>query len=613
MKPERVVPKMQFGTAQTYFNDIQGRISDNSPVWNYRTVAEGKVELPIPPDGKISIPTWNDELYLEFHRGVFTTQSDHKRNMRESEEWVLNAEKYASLAWLDGQPYPAAELTDAWKKVLFNQFHDLAAGSGIGVIYKDAQKDYDQVRWATQEAASKALDTIQARVDTAAGPAGSVPLLIVNPLGWARSGVVEVQVQMPAATETISVLDSQGHALPSEVVSSDHSTNTYHLLIATKDVPSLGYEVVRVAPGKRPFASDLKASGTTLENSALRVTVDPKTGCITSLYNKRSRFETLAPNTCGNGLITFRDEPKMFDAWNIDADFEKSFTKLDKASSVQLVESGLLRSVIRVTHSWQNSKFVQDIVLDSGSDEVNVVNDIDWHETHVLLKAAFDLAASSPMATYEIPYGTIQRPTTRNNSWESAKFEVPAIRWADLGDGQHGFSLINESKYGYDAAGHTLRISLLRSPTDPDPNADRGHHHFAYALYPHSGDWKEALTVRRGYEYNYRLQAIQVGVHVGTLPGRHSFVAPAARNVVLTAVKKAEDDNALIFRFYEWAGESSDVRIQIPKGATTARLANLLEQPEGSALSIENGDTVTVPTHPYEIVTVKVEYPAPTE
>jgi alpha-mannosidase len=613
MKPERVVPKMQFGTAQTYFNDIQGRISDNSPVWNYRTVAEGKVELPIPPDGKISIPTWNDELYLEFHRGVFTTQSDHKRNMRESEEWVLNAEKYASLAWLDGQPYPAAELTDAWKKVLFNQFHDLAAGSGIGVIYKDAQKDYDQVRWATQEAASKALDTIQARVDTAAGPAGSVPLLIVNPLGWARSGVVEVQVQMPAATKTISVLDSQGHALPSEVVSSDHSTNTYHLLIATKDIPSLGYEVVRVAPGKRPFISDLKASGTTLENSALRVTVDSKTGCITSLYNKRSQFETLAPNSCGNELITFRDEPKMFDAWNIDADFEKSFTKLDKASSVQLVESGLLRSVIRVTHSWQNSKFVQDIVLDSGSDEVNVVNDIDWHETHVLLKAAFDLAASSPMATYEIPYGTIQRPTTRNNSWESAKFEVPAIRWADLGDGQHGFSLINESKFGYDAAGHTLRISLLRSPIEPDPNADRGHHHFAYALYPHSGDWKEALTVRRGYEYNYRLQAIQVGVHVGTLPGQHSFVAPAARNVVLTAVKKAEDDNALIFRFYEWAGESSDVRIQIPKGATMARLANLLEQPEGSALSIENGDTVTVPTHPYEIVTVKVEYPAPTE
>jgi alpha-mannosidase len=615
MKPERVVPKMQFGTAQAYFNDVQTRISANSPVWNYNTAAKGKTQLPVPPEGQISIPTWNDELYLEFHRGVFTTQSDHKRNMRDSEEWVLNAEKYASLAWLDGQPYPTDELTEAWKKVLFNQFHDLAAGSGIGVIYKDAQQDYNQVRWATQEAASKALDSIESRVDTAAAadPSGSVPVLIVNPLGWTRSGLVEAQVQMPVATEAISVLDSNGHVLPSEVISSDHTTNTYHLLVKAKDIPSLGYEVIRVAPGKRSFASDLKAQGTTLENSALRVTVDPKTGCITSLYDKRSQFETLAPNSCGNELIAFRDQPKMFDAWNIDADFEKSFTKLDTADSVQLIENGPLRAVIRVTHSWQSSKFVQDIVLDNGADEVNIVNDIDWHETHVLLKAAFDLAASSPMATYEIPYGTIQRPTTRNNSWDSSKFEVPAIRWTDLGDSQHGFSLINESKYGYDAVGHTLRISLLRSPTEPDPNADRGHHHFAYALYPHSGDWKQALTVRRGYEYNYGLQAMQVGIHAGALPSRHSFIAPAANNVVLTAVKKAEDGNALILRFYEWAGQAGDVRIQIPKGATSARLVNLLERAEGSVLSIENGDTVSVPTHPYEIVTVKVEYPAPTQ
>jgi alpha-mannosidase len=614
MEPDRIVPKMKFGTAQSYFNNVQARISGNSPVWNYETVARGNTQLPTPPEGQISIPTWNDELYLEFHRGVFTTQSNHKRNMRESEELVLNAEKYATLAWLDGQPYPATELTDAWKKVVFNQFHDLAAGSGIGVIYRDAQQDYDQVRWATQEVDSKALNTIETHVDTvAAGPSGSVPLLIVNPLGWERSGLVEAEVEMPAASSAISVLDSKGRARPSEILSSDHTTNTYHLLIEAKDIPSLGYEVVRVAPGKRAFANDLKASGTTLENSALKVTVDPKTGCITSLYDKKSQFETLAWNSCGNELIAFQDKPKMYDAWNIDADFDKSFTKLDTPDSVQLVESGPLRAVIRVTHSWQNSKFVQDIELYSGVDEVNVVNDIDWHETHVLLKAAFDLAASSPMATYEIPYGTIQRPTTRNNGWEDAKFEVPAIRWADLGDGQHGFSLINESKYGYDAVGHTLRISLLRSPTDPDPNADRGHHHFSYALYPHAGDWKQALTVRRGYEYNYKLQAMQVGAHAGTLPIRHSFVALAAQNAVLTAVKKAEDSNALIIRFYEWAGKDGNIQIQVPKGATTARLANLMEQPEGSPLSIENGDTITVPTRPYEIVTVKVEYPDPTQ
>jgi alpha-mannosidase len=613
MAPDRTVPKMKFGVAQTYFNDVQDRLTSDSPVWNYGTAASGETHLPTPPEGKISIPTWKDELYLEFHRGVFTTQSNHKRNMRESEEWVLDAEKYASLAWLDGQPYPATELTDAWKKVTFNQFHDLAAGSGIGVIYKDAQDDYDQVRRATNEVSTKSLHTVQALIDTrTAGSPGSVPLLIMNPLGWKRSGLVEADVQMPTPAPTgVFVTGPDGHVFPSIIVSSNPKTNTYHLLIQANGVPSLGYEVAHVVPGRRTFASDLKASGTTLENAVLKVNVDPKTGCITSIYNKRSNFETLTQNSCGNELIAFKDKPKMFDAWNIDADFEQFATKLDTADSVKLVENNPLRAVIRVSRTWQNSKFVQDIVLYNGADEVNVVNDIDWHETHVLLKAAFDLSASSPMATYEIPYGTIQRPTTRNNSWEKAKFEVPALRWADLGDDQHGFSLINESKYGYDAAGHTLRISLLRSPVEPDPNADRGHHHFSYALFPHAGDWKQALTVRHGYEYNYKLQAMQLEAHAGTMPAKDSFVEPGAANVVLTAVKKAEDSNALILRMYEWAGKDSKISIKIPKGAQSARLVNLMEQSQGSTFSIEGGDTITVPVHPYEIVTVQVDYPGP--
>jgi alpha-mannosidase len=611
MEPDKVVPNLKFGIAQTFFDNVQKKISSDSPVWNYETVAAGKTQLPVPPIGQISIPTWKDELYLEFHRGVFTTQSDHKRNMRDSEEWVLNAEKYSSLAWLDGQPYPAAELTEAWKKVLFNQFHDLAAGSGIGDIYKDAQQDYDQVHLAADEAASEALHTVQASVDTTT-TVGSVPVLIFNPLGWQRAGLVQMDVQMPNPTATgVSVLDAGNHLLPSQVLSRNAKTNTYHLLVEARNVPSLGYEVAYVIPGKRAFPTDLEIRGTTLENSRLKVTVDPKTGCITSLYDKKARFETLATGSCGNELIAFKDTPKQFDAWNIDADFDKVFTKLDAAESVQIVEKGPLRAVIRITRSWQNSKFVQDIVLYSGMDEVIVVNDIDWHETHVLLKAAFQLSASDSMATYEIPYGTIQRPTTRNNSWEDAKFEVPALRWADLGNSQHGFSLINESKYGYDAVGNTLRLSLLRSPVSPDPNADRGHHHFSYALYPHAGDWKQAMSVRHGYEFNYGLKAMQVQSHTGILPRNHSFIATAADNIVLTAVKKAEDADALILRFYEWEGTNGNVKIQLPKGVISVRLTNLMEQADQAPLPIENESTVVVPVHPYEIVTLEATYPAP--
>ena len=186
--------------------------------------------------------------------------------------------------------------------------------------------------------------------------------------------------------------------------------------------------------GGADAAGDLSAHDLTLENSVLRVMVDRKNGCITSLYDKRAHFESMATGACGNELIAFKDKPKDYDAWNIDANFEKSFTRLDMADSVQLVERGPLRATIRVTRTWQHSKFPQDITLYAGLDRVDVVNDFDWHETHVLLKAAFPLAAASEHATYEIPYGSIERPTTRNNSWEAAKFEVPALRWADLGD-----------------------------------------------------------------------------------------------------------------------------------------------------------------------------------
>jgi alpha-mannosidase len=267
-----------------------------------------------------------------------------------------------------------------------------------------------------------------------------------------------------------------------------------------------------------------------------------------------------------------------------------------------------LRATIRVTRTWQSSKFVQDINLFAGLDRVDITSNIDWHERHILLKAAFPLAASSNVATYEIPYGTIQRPTTRNNSWEAAKFEVPALRWADLGDGKHGFSLINESKYGYDAKGNTLRISLLRSPTSPDPEADQGHHHFSYSLYPHAGTDKQALTIRRGYEFNYKLQAQQVEAHEGRLAANHSYLSVNAKNVVLTAMKKTEDGDGLLLRFYEWEGQSGNVQIEIPRDASSATLTNLMEESYGSALPVA-ASKVTVPVHPFEIVSVRVNYP----
>ncbi len=606
MEPGRVTPKEEFGTAQSYFTNIEAKVSARSPTWNYKVIAKGDTSLPVPTGDQISIPTWKDELYFEYHRGVFTSQADHKRNMRDSEEWVLDAEKVASLAWLDGQAYPADELTGAWKHVLFNQFHDLAAGSGIGTIYREAQKDYDQVRWATEEVSAKSLQTLTARVDTRV-PAG-VPVVVFNSLGWTRGGAAEVSVQMPAAANDVALLDSKGRVVPSQVVARDEATHTYRLLFHLNETPSMGYVVLRAVAGKREFASDLKSSGLTLENAALRVTVDATTGCITSLLDKKTGFESIAKGGCGNELQAFKDTPKDYDAWNIDpGTLDVAPTLLHEVESVKMVESGPLRSVIRVSRVWQSSKFVQDIMLYTGGDHAIVSNEIDWHESHVLLKAAFPLAASSDHATYEIPYGSIERPTTRNNSFEKAKFEVPAMRWADAGDGQHGLSVLNNSKYGYDSVGNLLRLTLLRAPTWPDRDADREHHHFEYALYPHGGDWKQALTVRHGYEFNYRLKAMQVQAHEGSLAAEHSFVGVAESHVVLTALKKTEDGDGLVLRFYEWAGTGGDVTLTVPPGATGARVVNLMEKPTDDAAKL-NGDHVTVAVTPFQIQTVRIDY-----
>ena len=615
-KPTTAMPKMQFGIAQTYFSSIEKQIADESPTWDYSSIAKGYTPPPAIP-GKVTIPTWKSELYFEYHRGVMTTQANHKRNMRDAEEQVLNAEKWASLAWLDGKPYPGAELTEDWKKVLFNQFHDLAAGSGIGVIYKDAQKDYDVVRWSTNEIGAGALEAVAERIDTRAG---GVPVIVYNPLGWERSGEVRVKVHLPSleSDEVRATDKTRNVVLGSNLISVDKVTGVAEVAVSLDSVPALGYRVVEIAPETakdsiRVSPPTVKDSGDAiaLEGARLKITVDKGTGCISSLFDKSGKFESLASGGCGNQLQAFKDTPKDYDAWNIDpGTLDQPPTLLTKADSVEVVGKGTAQPGIRVTRTWQSSKFVQTIRLESpGSDQVDIDNEIDWHETHVLLKAAFPLSVQSDHATYEIPYGSIERTTKRTNSWEKAQFEVPAMRWADLGDGAHGLSVINNSKYGYDAAGSVLRLTLLRSPTWPDPEADRGHHHFHYALYPHAGTWQQALTVRHGWEYNYPLQAVVTTAHPGTLPASHSFASVSPDNVVLTAVKKAEDANGLIFRVYEWAGKASTVEFHVPPGATGATVTNLQETPEGDALPV-TGDTVKAPIKPYEILTIRVDYPA---
>jgi alpha-mannosidase len=611
-KGDLVYPQVNFSTAAQYFADLEKN------------------------KGELRIPTWDGELYFQYHRGVQTTQSEEKRGNRQNEVLVLNAEKVASIESLFGATYQQQNLDTAWKDILFNQFHDILPGSGIHINYVDAARRYAVASRIDRDVIAAGLADIASRVRS-----NGVSVLVFNPLSWKRTGEVEFEAQFPEPVEALGAFDmARGAPVAFEIVSNDPKTGRVRVRLLARDVPATGYRLIALKPGKRgePITmlvapmpgTDLTghrfepvtATADSLENEFIRLKVDPKTGCITSLFDKRSNTEALAlpvqsegspaasPDglPCGNLLQAFVDKPKRWDAWNIDADFVKQHWDLMQTDEVKLVESTPLRAVIRVKHHFQKSSFVQDITMYPGVPRVDVHMQADWHEQHILLKVAFPVSARSDKATFEIPYGSVERPTTRNTPAEQAQFEVPALRWADISDAIHGFSLLNDSKYGYDARDNVLRLSLLRSPTWPDPETDQGQHEFTYSLYPHGGTWREAMTVRQGYELNYPLMTQMTTQHPGMMPPEKSFFATAQDNVIITAIKKAADDDALIVRFYEWAGKKGDVVLQLPTTATQAWETNLMEVAPVPLQLDSTGNAVTVPTNPYEIKTVKVQF-----
>ena len=602
-KSDLLYPKINFSTATEYFADLE----------------KNKSEL--------KIPTWDGELYFQYHRGVQTTQSEEKKLNRKNEVLMLDAEKIASIGMLFGNEYPQKNLDDAWKNILFNQFHDILPGSGIHINYVDAARRYAVSERINRDVINASLADLAAQVNSP-----GMGVLVFNPLSWARTDQIDVEAQFSGPVRQVTALDPDGKPLLAQVLSRDAQTNRVKVRILAENIPATGYKLIRLVAGgnPHPVAKDATRAGypavvaanDSLENEFVRVKVDAKTGCITSLIDKVSKKEALdlpvqsegspaaSPDglPCGDLLQAFVDKPKRWDAWNVDADFVKQHTDLLQADEVKLIEHTPMRAVIRVKHHLNDSTFVQDITLEAGVPRVDVHMQVDWHERHILLKVAFPLAARNEKATFEIPYGTVERPTTRRTPAEQAQFEVPALRWADISDATHGFSLLNDSKYGYDAKDNVLRLSLLRSPTWPDPETDQGMHEFTYSLYPHRGTWREAMTVRQGYELNYPMFAVATTQHGGPLPATKSFFGASEDNIVITAVKKDADDNAIIVRYYEWAGKKGDVHLRLPQKTTAAWETNSMEAVQGPVDLGTTRDVVTVPTNPYEIKTVKVQF-----
>ena len=551
----------------------------------------------IQPIAYSSIPVWQDELYLEFHRGCYTTHADQKRSNRRCEGLLYEAELWASLATLTtGAVYPKAELENAWKQVLFNQFHDILPGTSINQVFVEANQSWQEVERVGREILENAWEAIASQIVFPPPPKpGAFPIVVFNSLNWHRSEVVTVT--LPASETRWQVCDLQGTPLPSQDIAAENEQK--RLIFVADDLPSVGYRGFWLCPqqaetldsalidSENPATSHKKSNHTVyivaknepvslinnlgvkdwvLENEFLWVEVSKETGNLKRVFDKVNQREVLLEAE-GNQLQAFQDSGQYWDAWNIAHNYEKNPLPPAKLESIEWVEKGEIRQRLRIIRKIGNSEFIQDYVLSVRSPILKISTKVDWQERQVLVKAAFPLNVTAEIATYEIACGAIQRTTKPQEPREAAKWEVPALRWADLTEDDYGVSLLNDCKYGYDSQPNQLRLTLLRSPNWPDPEADKGEHEFTYALYPHSRNWKTAQTVRRGYELNLPLQVMVCNSPTEnpnpTLPAVSRLLDLTDENLILMAVKQAEgNSNQWVMRCYECHGETAELKLQ---------------------------------------------------
>ncbi len=498
------------------------------------------------------LTTWVGELYFERHRGTYTTQSRTKRLNRQAEQSLRQAETW-SVAIGDG--YPAAELEAAWKLLLTNQFHDILPGSSIDWVYEDAERDLSAVIDTAEAITSGALSKV-------AGPGDHLVVFNVN--SHPRREVVD-----------------QGDRF--RVV----------------EAPACGWAVQENASMTREQL--VSVSDDAMENDLLRVRWDQH-GLLTSIWDKEAHREVLAAGLRGNLLQLHDDNPANFDAWDIDSSYLRHHVDLMELARQDVEVPGGLRGAVRFTREFGRSRFSQRMVLDAGSRVLRFECHVDWQEQHKLLKVAFPVAVRSSRATYEIQFGHVERTTHANTPWDQARFEVCGHRWADLGEAGYGVALLNDCKYGYDIHGSVMRLSLLRAPTHPDPTADRGPHQFTYALMPHPGDLREAGVIAAAEDLNAPLRIVR-----GDPPAdkRRSLVEIDTPQVVVEAIKRAEDSDAVIVRLYEAWGGSCRASLRTTLGATRAYFCDLLER-NLEEVAIDDG-SIDLTVAPFKVLTLKLE------
>ncbi|KAF7224392.1 alpha-mannosidase 2C1 [Nothobranchius furzeri] len=512
--------------------------------------------------------TWTGELFLELHNGTYTTQAQIKRENRQCEVLLHDVEVASSLALCQNQTfvYPVAKLQQLWRLLLLNQFHDVIPGSCIGMVVEDALNYYREIHGDGAALLQEACEALGSK----GGSTG-----VFNSLPWERHEVIQI---------------------------TDDSEKPRLALVRA---PSVGVSLVKETQPLTPVSVTLQADGAVVMENGILQTIVRKDGTLTSLRVISANRETISDGCAGNQFVIFDDVPLYWDAWDVmDYHLQTRKPVVEVVQPVQVVSSGGLRgSVSFALRISDKSTVTQEIVMDAVCPYIKFNTKVQWAESHKFLKVEFPVRVRSPNATYEIQFGHLQRPTHWNTSWDWARFEVWAHKWADLSEHNFGVALLNDSKYGYSIHRNTMTLSLLRAPKAPDAVADMGTHQFTYAIMPHTNSFQDASVIQCSYNLNFPLRLIQC--HPDSEPWSAFSVSPPS--VILETIKQAEDGKGtLVVRLYESHGGSVTATLNTNLPVKEAWHCDLLERRDPARPALITPEGISLTFKPFQIVTLQL-------
>ncbi|MBQ5771697.1 MAG: alpha-mannosidase, partial [Clostridia bacterium] len=527
-------------------------------------------------------PKWSGELYLEYHRGTYTSQGRNKKNNRKLEIALRDVEFWLTRAKKLGVEYPQDELREIWRSMLTLQFHDILPGSSIHKVYTDSNETYADLFKRVAKIRKLAMDAI---MKNAAGDK-----VFFNSLSHVRNDVV----WFDAPEGVTGLKNALGEIFPVQRV--EGKCVSFVKGLAPMGATHMWYVYGEEAP-VRVHASE-KCFETPFFKGAFN-----EMGSIVSLFDKENGREVVKKGEALNKLVHYENRPHNYDAWDINIYYNERFWDMDKLISIEKIAEGPVVSIVRMKYLTSMSVITQDVIFYADLKKIDFKTHVDWKEPHSVLKAHFPVDVFYNEAQFDIQYGNVKRATHKNTSWDVARFEVCAHKWADVSEPGYGVAIMNDCKYGHSVDENGIALTLVKSATNPDPTADQEEHEFTYAIYPHAGDWREANVPKAAYEMNIPVDSENAG------NGDNAEIAPTfatvnKENIMIETVKGALHGEGTILRMYECFGKRTNVTLSVPANFEKALFTSLMEDDEAEA-NFENG-SLTLTMKPYEIVTIRL-------